>query len=86
MHQLVTGAGAPRVGLVVGRAVGGSVVRHRVSRRLRALMAARLATLPAGSATVIRALPGAGTLDSARLGRDLDDALSRIGLTATAAS
>jgi ribonuclease P protein component len=39
----------PRAGLVVSRAVGGSVVRHRVARRLRHLLRPRLATLPAGS-------------------------------------
>ena len=44
----------PRAGLVVSRAVGGSVVRHRVARRLRHLLRPRLATpapgLPAGGA------------------------------------
>lgn len=67
-----------RVGLVVGRAVGGSVVRHSVSRRLRAQLAARLEWLPAGSGTVVRALPGAGQVSSAELGADLDSALARL--------
>lgn len=66
------------VGLVVGRAVGGSVVRHRVSRRLRAQLAQRLALLAPGSATVVRALPAAAEADSAALGRDLDAALRRV--------
>ncbi len=67
-----------RVGLIVGKPVGGSVVRHRVSRRLRALVAARLTQLPAGSGTVIRAQPQAAQRDSAALGRDLDAALARL--------
>jgi ribonuclease P protein component len=69
---------APIVGFVVGRSVGNSVARHQVSRRLRAQMRARLDALPATSATVVRALPGAADQDSAALGRDLDAALSRL--------
>jgi ribonuclease P protein component len=60
---------------VVSRAVGGSVVRHRVSRRLRHLLAPRLAELPAGSMLVVRALPPAAAATSAELGEDLDAGL-----------
>jgi ribonuclease P protein component len=67
-----------QVGLVVGRSVGGSVQRHRVSRRLRAQLAPRLGRLAYGSGTVVRALPGAAELDSAELGRQLDAALDRL--------
>ncbi len=70
----------PRVGFVVGRAVGASVVRHRVTRRLRALTAARLDRLPVGSGLVVRALPGAAAATSAELGADLDAALDRLAL------
>jgi ribonuclease P protein component len=69
---------APTAGFVVGRSVGGSVERHRVSRRLRAQLRLRLDRLPAGSATVVRALPGAESDTSARLGADLDAALGRL--------
>ncbi len=72
-----TGA-PPTVGFVVSKAVGSSVVRHRVTRRLRAQLATRLDRLPAGSGTVVRALPAAAQADSAALGRDLDRALSRL--------
>ncbi|MGH3851971.1 MAG: ribonuclease P protein component [Pseudonocardiaceae bacterium] len=71
------GAGA-RVGFVVGRAVGGSVVRHRVQRRLRHLMRSRLATLPDGAHLVVRALPASAGTSSAVLGADLDGALRRL--------
>lgn len=67
----------PRVGFVVSRAVGGSVVRHTVTRRLRHLVRARLGALPAGSSVVVRALPGAATASSQQLGADLDAALER---------
>ena len=41
----------------------------------------RLGLLPAGSLLVVRALPPAAEADSATLGRDLDGALDRLGLT-----
>jgi ribonuclease P protein component len=69
-----------RAGFVVSKAVGNSVVRHRVTRRLRHLVSARLGTLPAGSSLVVRALPPAATASSAELGADLDAALRRLGL------
>ena len=67
-----------RVGFVVGRAVGNSVIRHRTVRRLRHLVRDRLDRLPAGSILVIRALPPAAETDSAGLERDLDAALTRL--------
>ncbi|MTD56144.1 ribonuclease P protein component [Amycolatopsis pithecellobii] len=74
-------SGAPsRAGFVVSKAVGNSVVRHRVSRRLRHLVAARLGTVPPATALVIRALPSAATASSAELGADIDAALVRLRL------
>jgi ribonuclease P protein component len=52
---------APRVGLVVSTSVGNSVLRHRVSRRIRGAVAPLLPTLPAGTRLVVRALPGSAT-------------------------
>lgn len=68
----------PRVGFVVSKAVGGSVVRHRVARRLRALVAARLDRLPEGADLVLRAQPPAATASSAQLGHALDQVLGRV--------
>jgi ribonuclease P protein component len=67
----------PRAGFVVSRAVGGSVVRHSVARRLRHQLAPRLRSLPAGTRVVVRALPAAATATSAELGAELDRALER---------
>ena len=67
----------PRAGLVVSKAVGGSVVRHQVSRRLRHLLRPRLAGVSPGTRLVVRAAPSAAAATSARLGTDLDAALSR---------
>ena len=66
------------MGLVVGKAVGTSVVRHQVSRRLRAQLRPRLDLLPAGADLVVRALPEAATASSAALGRDLDRVLTKL--------
>ncbi|HSF26593.1 MAG TPA: ribonuclease P protein component [Actinomycetes bacterium] len=67
----------PRAGFVVGRSVGGSVVRHRVIRRLRHLVRPHLATLPSGTDLVVRALPGAATASYDELDRALEGALRR---------
>ena len=67
-----------RAGFVVSKAVGPAVVRNRVKRRLRHLMATRITGLPAGSLIVVRALPPAGTADFADLERDLDSALRKL--------
>jgi ribonuclease P protein component len=70
--------GAPvRAGLVVSKAVGGSVVRHRTARRLRHLLRDHLDRLPPGSRLVVRAAPSAGAAPSAALAGDLDAALRR---------
>jgi ribonuclease P protein component len=70
-----SGAGCPKAGFVVSKAVGGSVVRHRVARRLRHLVAARLDMLPPGALLVVRALPPAAVASSAELAVDLDAGL-----------
>jgi ribonuclease P protein component len=71
-------ADAVRVGLIVGKGVGGSVVRHQVSRRLRAQLALRLDALPRPSRTVVRALPATAGASSQALGRDLDRAFAML--------
>jgi ribonuclease P protein component len=68
---------ATRVGFVVSRAVGSSVVRSGVKRRLRAVMRARVPELGPGLLVVVRANPAAAGINSARLAADLDAGLSR---------
>ncbi|TCK27657.1 ribonuclease P protein component [Pseudonocardia endophytica] len=69
-------AHAPRAGFVVSKAVGNAVVRHRVSRRLRHLVADRLGDLAPGTSLVVRALPPSADASSVELARDLDSALA----------
>ena len=82
LHLDAHGDTAPRVGLIVSRSVGGSVARHRVSRRLRGVVAPRIGRLPAGSRLVVRALPASAAASSAALAADLDSALTRLGVPA----
>ncbi|WP_422754005.1 ribonuclease P protein component [Micromonospora sp. WMMD708] len=65
-----------RAGFVVSKAVGPAVVRNKVRRRLRHLVRERLATLPAGSTLVVRALPTAAGTPYPRLAGDLDAAIA----------
>ena len=60
-----------RVGFIVSRAVGPAVVRNRVRRRLRHLVAGYLHSLPRGSLVVLRANPPAATASQADLAADL---------------
>jgi ribonuclease P protein component len=68
----------PRAGFVVGRSVGNSVCRHRVTRQLRHLVGAQLHRLPPTADLVVRARPEAAGADSTQLGRDLDAGLARL--------
>jgi ribonuclease P protein component len=73
---------AARIGLVVGKAVGNSVVRHRVSRRIRHVVRDRLGTIPPGTSLVVRALPSAALASSADFRADIEAALRQLRLTA----
>lgn len=64
-----------RVGIVVSKAVGNSVVRHQVQRRLRHAVRGHLAPL-SSCLVVIRALPPAATAGFGDLQHDLDRCLS----------
>lgn len=67
-----------RVGFVVGKAVGNSVVRHRVTRRLRAVAREELSRLPPTADLVVRARSEAATARSTDLRRDLSAGLDRL--------
>lgn len=68
----------PRVGFVVSRAVGNAVVRNRVQRRLRHILADRRKVLPAGSLLVVRANPRSATASFQDLTVDVDRVLHRL--------
>jgi ribonuclease P protein component len=68
----------PRAGFVVGKTVGNSVCRHRVTRQLRHLVADQLHRLPPTADLVVRARAEAAEAGSAVLARDLDAGLDRL--------
>lgn len=70
-------ADGPRIGLIIGKAVGTAVQRHRVARRLRHVVRTMLGELPASDLMVIRALPSSRNVSSARLEQQLRNGLRR---------
>jgi ribonuclease P protein component len=77
LHEQVAATG-PRVGFVVSRAVGNSVTRHRVQRRLRHLAREQISSLPGSAVLVVRALPAAARASSSELRADLGRCLQRV--------
>ncbi|MGE2817525.1 ribonuclease P protein component [Mycobacterium heidelbergense] len=71
------GNNGPRVGLIIGKAVGSAVDRHRVARRLRHAARSLLGDLDQSDLVVIRALPSSRQASSARLTQQLRSALRR---------
>jgi ribonuclease P protein component len=61
VHAASSTGPSSRVGFVVSKAVGGAVVRNRVKRRLRHLVAAELDGTRTGVDVVVRALPAAAS-------------------------
>lgn len=79
VHARTSPTSAPaRAGFVVGRSVGGSVVRNRVTRRLRHLMAVHLEELPAGTEVVVRALPPSAGASGTELAQDVTSSVRRV--------
>jgi ribonuclease P protein component len=77
------GSGTPQVGFVVSKAVGNSVQRNLVKRRLRAAALGQLSVLPESARAVVRALPPSAGATYADLDRDLDSCLRRAVARAT---
>lgn len=66
------------VGFVVSKAVGNAVTRNRVKRRLRAIVADRIAQIPAGCLLVVRALPASADAAFAALNQDVARSLDKL--------
>ena len=73
----LTGDAKSMAGFAVSKAVGGAVTRNRVKRRLRAVMADLLPTLPAGTGVVVRALPPAAAATYGALTADVSSAVGQ---------
>ncbi|WP_088944060.1 ribonuclease P protein component [Rhodococcus sp. 1168] len=75
----VCSVGEPRFGLIVSKAVGPAVTRHRVARRLRHICSEILLEVPESCDVVIRALPGSAALSSKDLQRQVRSGLKKLG-------
>ncbi|MEU5841078.1 ribonuclease P protein component [Rhodococcus sp. NPDC047139] len=84
-QESLVSIGGPRFGLVVSKAVGPAVIRHRVARRLRHICADLVEALPSETDIVLRALPGAGTAGSRELEKQVRSGLVRLGVLGSAA-
>jgi len=71
-------ADAPKVGLIVSRAVGSAVQRHQMSRRLRHAARDVLPGLNHSERMVIRALPSGRAVGAARLADQMRAGLRRV--------
>jgi ribonuclease P protein component len=69
--------GAPRFGFIVSRQVGSAVVRNTIRRRLKAVCAESLDSVPPGQEIVIRAFPSAATASFGDLRADVTRCLAR---------
>ena len=63
-----------KAGLIIGKNVGGSVQRHRLSRQVRHALAPHLATAPEGALIVIRAL----STDSESVHNEISTLISKL--------
>ena len=77
LHVLREAGETTQVAFAVGKNVGNSVIRHRVTRRLRHLASVALPGLPAGTHLVVRALPGSGQAHFGDLQASLSAALAK---------
>ncbi|MFC5731232.1 MULTISPECIES: ribonuclease P protein component [Nocardioides] len=73
-----SGTTPARAGFVVSKAVGSSVVRNRVKRRLRHVVRGRVGALPPGALLVVRAQSASAEASYADLAADLDRCLARV--------
>jgi len=65
-----------QVGFIVSKSVGNSVVRHRITRQLRAIISPRMERISPQDRFVIRALPAITELSFSQLEREIDSAFS----------
>ena len=78
MRSLRNGLGITRLGLAVGRAAGGAVVRSRLRRVIREAFRLNKGRLPAGLDLLVSPRAGAADAGPDALGRSLADLAARV--------
>lgn len=79
VHVQTEAGNHTRFAFAVGKNVGNSVVRHRVTRQLRHIVASHIDAFPFGSHVVVRALPSATHASFSSLADSFDQAVRKVG-------
>ena len=78
LHVAQSSDKGSKVAFAVGKNVGNSVVRHRVTRQLRHAITPLISEFPPGSHVVVRALPGSSQATFTELTENLKFSLSKV--------
>jgi ribonuclease P protein component len=78
LHVAQSSDEGSKVAFAVGKNVGNSVVRHRVTRQLRHAISPLIGQFPTGSHVVVRALPGASQASFNELTENLKFSLAKL--------
>ncbi len=71
-------AGGPRVGLTVGKVLGGAVARNRIKRRMREAIRTHLSPLTANVDVVINPKKSAAVLETEKLQAEIERAFAAV--------
>ncbi len=71
-------AGGPRVGLTVGKVLGGAVTRNRIKRRVREAVRRHLLPLTANVDVVINPKKSASAMETAKLEAEIERAFAAV--------
>jgi ribonuclease P protein component len=71
-------AGGPRVGLTVGKVLGGAVTRNRIKRRVREAVRRHLLPLTANVDVVINPKKSASAIETAKLEAEIERAFAAV--------
>ena len=71
-------AGGPRVGLTVGKVLGGAVTRNRIKRRVREAVRRHLLPLTANVDVVINPKKSASAIETAKLEAEMERAFAAV--------
>lgn len=78
LHVAQSSSEQTKIAFAVGKNVGNSVVRHRVTRQLRHAITPLIGSFPIGSHVVVRALPDSRQASFSQLSENLKFALSKV--------
>ena len=79
LHVLTVPNDEKRVAFAVSKKVGNSVVRHKVTRKLRQCVTQNANLIPPGVQIVVRALPEAANLNFSQINEEFLTIIKKIG-------